>query len=367
MMNSLFTPISLGSFTVKNRFVRSATQDYLGNEDGTISEAELQLYHQLAQNDVGLIISAHSYVQHPLGRASVRQNAIYGDQFINGYKKASDTAHHFGAKFVLQISHAGRQTTLELIDGHIPVAPSAVKNGITGITPRELSEIEIDRLIADYAAAMRRAKEADCDGVQLHIAHGYLLAQFLSPYTNRRKDDWGGSIENRTRILREIIQAGRKEAGSQFPILAKLNSTDGLAGPGYLSLDDVIYTAKLLEECGVCAIEISGGMHEAKGVMAQPGVNSPEKEAYFAKASEALKQAISIPVILVGGLRSLKIMENVIANGVADMVSLSRPFIKEPDLVQHLRQGAKQVECISCNACFDPAGLRCHYKGGASS
>ncbi|MHC1745875.1 MAG: NADH:flavin oxidoreductase [Negativicutes bacterium] len=366
-MSILFTPISIGSFTVKNRFVRSATQDYLGNEDGSISEAELLLYSQLAQNDVGLIISAHSYVQHPLGKASIRQNAIYEDRFITGYKQVTETVHRYGAKFVLQISHAGRQTTSDLIDNLTPVAPSAVTNGVTGITPRELSEAEIQQLIADYAAAMRRAKDANCDGVQLHIAHGYLLAQFLSPYTNKRTDMWGGSIENRTRIFREIIAAGRKQVGDQYPILVKLNSTDGLVGSGYLSLEDVIYTAKLLEQCGVCAIEISGGMHEAKGVMAQPGVNTPEKEAYFAKTSQALKKAVAIPIILVGGLRSLKIMENVVANGVADMVSLSRPFIKEPDLVQHLQHGAKEVQCISCNACFNPAGLRCYYKGGTPS
>jgi len=366
-MNHLFTPTTIGNFTVKNRFVRSATQDYWGNEDGSISDTELQLYGQLAQNDVALIISAHSYVQHPLGKASLRQNGIYEDRFIAGYKKVTETVHRHGSKFVLQISHAGRQTTLDLIDNLKPVAPSAVTNAVTGITPRELTEAEIQQLISDYAAAMRRAKDANCDGVQLHIAHGYLLAQFLSPYTNRRADRWGGTIENRTRIIREIITAGRKQVGDQFPILAKLNSTDGLSGSGHLTPDDVLYTAKLLENYGIAAIEVSGGMHEAKGVMAQPGVNSPEKEAYFAKAAEMLKQAVSIPILLVGGLRSAQIMENVIANGVADMVSLSRPFIKEPDLVKRLQQGAKKAECISCNACFKHEGLRCYYKGGTPS
>lgn len=366
-MSNLFNPISIGNFTVKNRFVRSATQDYLGNEDGSISDAELHLYTQLAQNDVGLIISAHSYVQHPLGRASIHQNGIYEDRFIVGYKQVTEAVHNYGAKFVLQISHAGRQTTPELINGLTPVAPSAVSNGVTGITPQELSEAEIQQLISDYAVAMRRAKDANCDGVQVHIAHGYLLSQFLSPYTNIRTDMWGGSVENRTRILREIITAGRKQVSNQFPILVKLNSTDGLAGTGYLTPEDVVYTAKLLEQCGVSAIEISGGMHEAKGVMSQPGVNTPEKEAYFAKASQILKQAVSIPIILVGGLRSLQIMDNIIANNVADMVSLSRPFIKEPNLVQRLQQGAKKVECVSCNACFNPKGLRCYYKGETPS
>ena len=365
-MSILFEPISIGNLTVKNRFVRSATQDYLGNDDGSITQAEIDLYGHLARHDVALIISGHSYVQHPLGKASIRQNGIFADRFIPGYRQIAATVHEYGAKFILQVSHAGRQTTPELTNGLTAVAPSAVTDGSTGLTPREISEDEIWQLVADFATAMGRAYQAGCDGVQLHIAHGYCLSQFLSPYTNRRTDQWGGSIDNRTRILREVIAAGRRETGNQFPILVKLNSTDGYSGPEYLSLEDVLYTAKMLERSGIAAIEISGGIREAKGAMSRPGINCPEKEAYFAEAARSVKQLVSIPVILVGGLRSSAVMENLIKNGTADLVALSRPLIKEPDLVTRLAAGAEKATCVSCNACFNPAGLKCYYQGGTS-
>lgn len=196
----------------------------------------------------------------------------------------------------------------------------------------------------------------------MHIAHGYGLSQFLSPYTNRRADGWGGSIENRIRILKEIILKGRQITGSDYPILVKLNSTDGFEGPGYLSPDDVIYTAKILESLGVAAIEVSGGIREARGSMSRPNITNPDQEAYFSEAARSIKAAVSIPVILVGGLRSFKVMESVIKDGVADLVALSRPFIREPDLVERFKSGQKKAVCVSCNGCFNIKGIRCNNK-----
>lgn len=361
-MSILFEPISISSMNIKNRFVRSATNDYLGNTDGTITDKEFDIYRELAANDVGLIITGHSYVQHPLGRASAAQNAIYDDGFIGGYRRLAGVVHHYGAKLVMQINHAGRQVSAMPAEGLIPVAPSAVTDKSTGITPRELSHEEIRQLIDDFAAAMVRARASGCDGVQIHIAHGYGLSQFLSPHTNRRTDDWGGSIENRTRILKEILLKGRQMTGSEFPVLVKLNSTDGLEGPGYLSSDDVIYTARLLEELGVAAIEVSGGIREVKGSMSQPNITRPDQEAYFSAAARSIKSSVSIPVILVGGLRTFTVMESVINNGIADMVALSRPLIREPDLVTGFKNGQAKAACVSCNACFNPKGIRCYNR-----
>ncbi len=193
------------------------------------------------------------------------------------------------------------------------------------------------------------------------MAHGYLLSSFISPYTNRRTDKWGGSLENRIRILGEIMQRARKAAGEDFPILAKLNSTDGMPGEGYLTLGDVVATAKALAGWGIAAIEVSGGIREAKGVMSAPGIARPEQEAYFAPAAKAVKAAVDVPVILVGGLRSLAVMERVVQDGTADLVALSRPLIREPDLAGRFRTGqAAKATCVSCNACFNPAeGLKC--------
>lgn len=358
-MSTLFQPITIGNFTVRNRFVRSATQDWLGNSDGSISDQEISLYRALAIGGAGLIITAHAYVVHPVGRASILQNGIYDDKFIAGYSRLADAVHTEGSALVLQISHAGRQTSLELTAGEVPLSPSAVTDTFSGITPRTMSEEEIWQTIDAFAAALSRAKESGCDGAQLHIAHGYLLSQFISPYTNRREDTWGGSLENRTRILREIITRGRRAVGDDYPILVKLNSTDGFQGEGYLSQDDVVATAKMLEAAGIAAIEISGGIREAKGVMSPPGILRPEQEACFAATACAVKAAVSIPVILVGALRSLSVMEEIVESGTADMIAMSRPFVKEPDLVNRLQTGQEKVTCVSCNGCFSPTGLRC--------
>ncbi len=361
-MSILFQPISIGSMVVKNRFVRSATHDYLGNPDGTISEEEIKLYKTLAENDVGLIISAFTYIQHPLGKAMATQNAFYSDEFIAGYKKIVEAVRPYGAKFIIQIAHAGRQTAPTVTGGLIPVAPSAVSLDEKR-RPREMTEQEIEQVIEDFIAAMVRAEATGCDAVQIHIAHGYLLAQFISPYTNRRQDKWGGSVENRARIIKEIIIGAKKKLSRDFPILAKLNSTDGFAGPEYLSLEDAVSIAKMLEELGVSAIEVSGGMHEAKNFVSAVNIKSSEQEAYFQEAARVIKENIKIPVILVGGMRSFGVMEEVINSGKADMVALCRPFIKEPDLVKKLRDGKEKVSCVSCNACFNPKGIACYYKG----
>jgi 2,4-dienoyl-CoA reductase-like NADH-dependent reductase (Old Yellow Enzyme family) len=356
----LFSAVTIGNMKVKNRFVRSATQDFMSEPDGAVSEREVELYGTLAANEVGLIITGHSYVQHPLGRASVRQNGIYDDRFTAGYRRAAAAVHAHGAALVLQVSHAGRQTPPDWPEGQETVAPSAVTDSSNGLTPRALTEDEIWSLVDAYAAAVSRAKAAGCDGAQLHVAHGYLLSSFISPYTNRRTDMWGGSLENRIRILGEIMKRARWAAGEDFPILAKLNSTDGLPGEGFLTLPDVVATAKALADWGIAAIEVSGGIREAKGVMSAPGIARPEQEAYFAAAAKAVKATVDVPVILVGGLRSLAVMERVVTEGAADLVALSRPLVREPDLVARFKRGeAARASCVSCNACFNPAGLKC--------
>jgi 2,4-dienoyl-CoA reductase-like NADH-dependent reductase (Old Yellow Enzyme family) len=362
----LFEPLSIGaagSMVVKNRFVRSATHDFMGNVDGSLSDREFDLYRTLAVHELGLIITGHSYVLHPEGRVRPGQNAIYDDSFIEGYRKLAGIVHEYGSKLVLQINHAGRQVDiLTKEDVWTPVAPSPVTNRVTGITPREMTEGEILQWIEAFVAAMARAKVAGCDGVQLHIAHGYGLSQFISPYTNRRRDRWGGSLENRTRILREIMLRGRRLIGSDFPVLVKLNTTDGFAGPEYLTLEDAVATARMLESYGVDAIEVSGGMKEAGDVMSRKDINSQEQEAYFSSAARAIKAAVSVPVILVGGLRSLSVMESLVTGGVADMVSLSRPLIQEPDLITRFRNGQAKSACKSCNVCFNAGGIQCPHR-----
>jgi len=344
-MSALFKPVQIGRFVVKNRFVRSATHDYLGSIDGAITEAELKLYETLAKNEAGLIITAHSYVQSPLGRAGKLQNAIYDDRFIDGYQRLAEIVHRYGSKLVVQISHAGGLSVPKLIGEQIPIAASPVPTHEDGVVPREITEDEIKEAIDAFIAAAARVRKAGCDGVQIHCAHGYLLSGFLSPYFNRRTDKWGGSVENRTRIVREIISGIKSAVGSEFPVLVKINATD-ISGDAYLQ--DVIYMVKLFESLGIAAVELSG--HNWAGATG---------ENYYIQQASAVKKSTAVPVILVGGLRALETMESLVENNTVDLVSMARPFICEPDLVVRFQNGQQQSSCVSCNSCLNSRTASC--------
>lgn len=356
-MSILFEPINIGEKVVKNRIVRSATNDWLGEEDGKISNAELNIYKNLAINDVGLIVSAHAYVEHPIGKASIKQNAIYNNSFISGYQKVANTVHKYGSIFIVQISHAGRLISKEMDVDLVPIAPSPFTNKLTGKKARQINNNEINQLINDFISAALRVYKAGCDGVQLHAAHGYMLSQFLSPFYNQRTDKWGGSVKNRMRLLYEIISGIKSQTDKYFNVIVKLNTVDG-----YLTSNEVVEMAKMLESFGVSAIEVSGGINEVSHEMSKENITCQENEAYFAKISKYIKGTTNIPIILVGGLRSKVIMESVIRNKIADMVSMSRPFIRQPNLVKELKEGKQKALCISCNACFNPKGLKCMFE-----
>jgi len=359
----LFEPINAANLQVRNRFVRSATHEWLAKEDGTPTPGIGDIYEELARNEVGLIITGYSYVN-PQGKSSEHQQGIYDDRFIRPYRQITSRVHRYKSKIVLQIVHGGRQSRISE-DNPAALAPSAVTDTSSGITPVEMTGGDISGTIEDFANAARRAKAAGFDGVQLHCAHGFLLSNFISPYTNRRTDQWGGTTANRARIIVEIIRRTRELVGADFPVLVKLNATDGFTdGPGKTCLEapDVVEIAKILAANGVCAIEVSGGISEAGEVMSRPAIDSVEKEAYFKEYSKMIRDAVDIPVILVGGIRSRAVMESLVSEGYADMVSMSRPFIREPDLVVKLKNGQiEEVSCVSCNRCFDPAGVKCNY------
>lgn len=350
-MSALFSPIKIGSMVVKNRFVRSATQDWLGEEDGQISGRTIELYEQLAKGGVGLIITAHAYVEHPRGKASARQNGIYHDKFINGYKKIVDVVHTYGAKLVLQVAHSGVQTDTSLTEGIVPADVN------------QLTDHEIRALVDAFSEAVRRAKDAGCDGAQFHIAHGYLLSRFISPQSNNRTDQWGGSLTKRMNVMREIVTRARMLVGPDFPLLVKLNSEGGFEGTAALESNDVVEIAKILESIGITAIEVSGGVgSETKNSVSRVGITAVEQEAYFAENAKKIKEVVNIPVILVGGIRSRIVMKRIVEEKIADMISLCRPFVMEPDLVNRLEQGQERVSCISCNQCRNFTGICCSYR-----
>ncbi len=352
----LFRPINIASLPISNRFVRSATHDFMADESGFVTDRQVALFDQLARGEVGLIITGHSFVD-PRGKASLFQTAVHDDRFIAGLQRITETVHRTSSRIFLQIAHAGRQTK-EKFAGGIPLAPSAVREPVFKLTPHPMSTAEIRSVIQAFIAAARRARDARFDGIQLHLAHGYLLSSFLSPYTNRRRDAWGGPLENRLRIATEIIAGIRDLVGSGYPLTVKLNTTDLL--PSGLEIEEAIQAAVLLEKAGVHAIEVSGGMSEAGKTSIWKGPFKKHEEGYFVENAARVKSVVSIPVMGLGGFRSFEIMERAVREGKADLISLSRPLIREPDLVLRYRTGlARKSECISCNRCFNPRGIDC--------
>lgn len=352
----MFTPIAIGPLKMKNRFVRSATHEFMADDQGFVTERIEKIWGALAENQVACLISGYAFV-HPKGKSNERQAAIYDDKFIAPYERLVKTAHAKGAKTVLQVAHGGRQSKPELCGGD-PLCPSAVPDTKTGITPREMAAGEIEEVIDFFAEAVRRGRDAGFDAVELHAAHGYLLSQFLSPHTNRRTDKWGGSEENRFRFLHEIILASRKKVGADYPLWVKLNSEDFLETG--LKVENAVSIAKRLEEAGISAIEVSGGIMEAGPLTARTRILHKDREAYFIPAALKIKEAVRIPVFVVGGFRSASVIQQAIDQGM-DMVSLSRPFIREPDLVKKFQAGKERADCISCNGCFNPEGIQCQY------
>ncbi len=351
-MDRVFEPGEINGMVVENRFVRSATWEGMAAEDGACTPRLTNLMGELAHGGVGLIISGHAYVSKE-GQASPWQLGIYSDELVPGLKEMTRTVHEGGGKIIAQLAHAGYYAR-KALTGTTPLAPS-IKG--PGRTPRkELSTEDIQHLVQAFADAARRAKESGFDGVQIHSAHGYLLSQFLSPMFNKRQDRYGGRIENRARIHLEILRAIREQVGQEYPVLIKMNSQDFVDGS--LTLEDAIHAGMMLEEAGIDAIELSGGLLTSppnRGP-SRAGIKTEENEAYFQEGALAFREKVHVPLILVGGIRSLETAERILTQGIADYISMSRPFIREPDLIRRWKAGdRRKAACLSDNRCFAPA------------
>ena len=350
----LFESANLCGLTLANRFVRSATWEGMATEDGRVTPRLIDTLVALAHGGVGLIITGHLYVA-KIGQASLLQTGIYDDSLVDGLKTMTDAVHAAGGKIVAQLAHAGHFAFEKAIDG-APLAVSAF-DGLAKTPRTELSIEAIAELTNQFAAAAKRAKTAGFDGIQLHSGHGYLLSQFLSPWFNRRTDSYGGTVENRTRVHVETIRAIREAVGNDFPLLIKMNCED--FSEGGLTVAESIEAAKRMVEAGLDAIEISGGiLTSGKFSPSRPNINTPEKEAYFQDAAREFRKAVDVPLILVGGIRSPQVAESLLASGTADYFSMSRPLIREPDLVNRWESGdMSPARCISDNLCFRPGML----------
>ena len=380
-MALLFEKTRIKGMEFKNRVVRSATFEGMSDENGFPTKSLFKLYERLAKGGVGLIITGMAFVARDGISFFKGMQGIDSEEHIPTYRELVKHVHRNGSKIAMQIAHCGRQTTYEAI-GTQPIAPSSVKDKAFSVTPREMTEKDIERIIEAFAQASRRVKESGFDAVQIHGAHGYLINQFLCPHTNRRKDQWGGSIDNRMRIVIEIYNRCRKQVGDDFPILIKINGYDTMKGG--LRLEESVEMARLMCEMGFDGIEVSCGIGEDNFSMLRGDfpfeailedwdiykrknpifrsfmrlfrrkIINPEpfSEAYNLESAKTIKSKVDIPVFLVGGLINPGTMEEIIENGHADFISLCRALIADPQFPEKIRNGSQEPSrCIHCNLC----------------
>jgi 2,4-dienoyl-CoA reductase-like NADH-dependent reductase (Old Yellow Enzyme family) len=393
-MSLLFSPMKIGNVEIPNRFVNSATHECMAKETGEVSDDLIKRYERLAKGGVGLIITGLMFV-HPSGRGYKYQTGIHHDSMIQGLKRLVDAVHKADGKIAFQLAHGGRQTTKDMI-GQTPLAPSSRgRDPINFVKPKEMTEDEIMEVIKAFGAAAKRAVEAGADGIQLHGAHGYLISEFLSPFFNIRTDSWGGSDENRFRFLKEVFQEVKKVVPDSFPVLVKLNTNDYTPKEGIIPSLAATYSG-WMAELGIDAVEVScGATNYSYMNMCRGDVPTAElvkslswwekpigrlmigklegkydlQEGYNLEAAKIIKPLIGdIPLLLVGGMRTVSHMKEVLENNYADFISMSRPFIREPFLVKKIKENKMdKVSCVSCNRCLAAVAnelpVYCYNKG----
>jgi 2,4-dienoyl-CoA reductase-like NADH-dependent reductase (Old Yellow Enzyme family) len=350
---------------LRNRFVRSATCDGWADTDGHVTDRQVRFFTELAQGGVGLIVVGITYVHHS-GQIIVSQNSIASDGCIAGFKRLTTVVQGHGAKIALQLFHAGRNRA-EILRGKdiVAISPSYIQNDpYFPKKYRSMNEDEIWDVINAFGDGAKRAREAGFDAVQLHAAHAFLPSQFLSPYTNRRTDGWGGPLTNRLRFHREIYRNMRSKVGDDYPLLIKIGVQDGFSRG--LEFSEGKIAAQLVAEWGFDALEISSGLrgdgYEASEFRTK--IDRLDREGYFRDWCKQVKSQVSVPVMMVGGLRTFELMEEIIQKHEADFISLSRPLINNPYIINEwLSDRRRRAGCISCNKCLealiDGEGLSC--------
>ncbi len=390
-MKNVFEPCSLGTLTLKNRIIRSATHEGMAHADGTPTDDLLKTYRSLSAGGAGAIITGYVGVKQN-GRTFPNMRMFDSDVYVDVYKSINDQLKQYNIPVILQIAHGGSRSMSKVTGREVVSARPRRKNDY-GDRVKEASDTEIRSIINAFVAAIVRAKAAGFGGVELHAAHGYLLSEFISPVLNRRKDRWGGSTENRMRIVIEILSGARKEVG-KFPILIKISAHDEFKRG--LTEAEVVTIAQMLQAASCDAIEVSCGYGDFMYIIRMPkvpvdavlGLMPPYRDIpsyqkrlfrliapflakvrkpisnYNVGAAELIKRNVDIPVIVVGGIRGMHDIRTIISERGIDFVSLSRLFIIEPDIVNRFQQGQERSRCINCGYCLigvvaNP--LRCYY------
>lgn len=361
-MNILFQPWEMGNLQIRNRIVRSATDETLSTDDGAPTQGLIDVLVDLARGRVGLIVAGTAYISHE-GRWGKNTTGMDNDRLIKPLSHLCDDVHKAGGIIAAQLLHCGSTINTDIIkEKEALLGPSAMIDPVCGHPVVELSKGQILRIVENYAKAAFRAKEAGFNAVQIHAAHGYLINQFLSISRNRRKDRYGGSLKHRALLLYQIYEAIRGEVGFDYPIFIKMSAYDGF--PGGVEPQEAAQVALALDDLGINAIEVSAGTPEGA---VKDGwdhiIPAPFKEGSLLKYPLQIKEMVKCPVISVEGWRSpLKISK---ALEKIDAISMSRPFIREPHLVSRWIDGdLSPAHCISCNECLGltlKSGLGCIF------
>ncbi|MDQ1280391.1 MAG: hypothetical protein QG670_1654 [Thermoproteota archaeon] len=354
-MSKLFETTRIKNLTIPNRFIRSATYTGMAGDDGTVTPREIRFIVNQAKGGVGLIITGYAYVLKD-GQARTRQLGIYSDALLPGLTQMVKAVHEADTRIVAQVVHGGAFSAKGLT-GVKAMGPSAIPAtvGKMGSFPRcrAMTQDDISGIVEGFRQAAIRAKKAGFDGVQLHGAHGYLFSQFLSPFFNKRTDEYGGSVENRARIVIETYEQVRKEVGENYPVMIKMNVTDFLDGG--ISTDEAVQAASIYSKAGIDAIELSGGTGWGWLILGDYNRTAHriiQDEGYYRDVAKLLKQKVSVPIILTGGILSYDVAEQIVRDGIADYVGLCRPLIREPNLVNRWKSGdTGRSDCISDNGC----------------
>jgi 2,4-dienoyl-CoA reductase-like NADH-dependent reductase (Old Yellow Enzyme family) len=388
----LFEPLRLGPVEVAGRVFKTATAETRASEDGYVTDDLVEWYEWLARGGVPLIITGNLYVD-PGGKSTYRMCAVDSDDRVEGLARLAAVCHRHGAKLVAQLSHCGRQVIVGHTGFDEAVSASSMRDPVMGATPRPLRADELPGIVDAFASAAERCQRAGFDGVQIHAAHGYLLNQFLTPHTNRRTDAYGGSFENRLRLVREVVGETRRRVGPGFALLLKLNGDDLLPLRKGLRVADNLKIARALVDEGIDAVEVSVGHYESgfpmtagrfdgfyrelvvrgdgrhMGALRRFFLNHfdrhfaalsnwlwPAREGFNLEYARRFKAELSVPVICVGGFHTRRAMEQALADGATDAISCGRAFIADPFLVEHLRTGEAGPRCDYCNLCLARAG-----------
>lgn len=357
-MQPLFEANRIGNMRLKNRFIRSATWENMTTEEGHMTEKLYAVYENLAKGEVGLIITGYANIV-----AEEQPNpgmmGIYNDSFIDEYKKLTALVHDYDAKIVMQLAYGGTKTTHN-VGQRVIYAPSEVPEIGTQTLGKAMTIDEIDYIINGFAQAAARAKRAGFDGVEIHGAHSYLINQFLSPYYNRREDEYGGSLENRMRFLLDIYAQMRQVVGDDYPILVKLTACEFFDGG--LSFAETRAICKKLQAVGVDALEISGNIHGKAESLAGQRFDGYQihKQGYFREYGKVISAEIDVPVITVGGLADIESIEEIARQTNIQYFAIARPLLSEPHLIKRWKAGDRRPGiCEKCSKCRTRRGNFC--------